>query len=256
VDYREALDILRRLKVTYDKLHQRGFESPEESRALNAEVQMLYGRIEPLALQLLGDENVEVEESHGHKAKFKNYIEAILFSSRTFYDTVGHGELTKLIGRVEQLANDPSVPTSPQSVSILLQTLRRFRACCQYVKKLPESERDIQDILWIMLRCQFEKVEREGTLAPFGLKSYRPDFGIPELRLLVEAKFVGESTVAGKLQDEILADVRPYLDSTSEYTGIAVLVYDAAHKIRDERPFVDALRSVEGIVDVVVVPGV
>jgi len=74
--------------------------------------------------------------------------------------------------------------------------------------------------------------------------------------VLIEAKFVGERTEVAKLQEEILADIPGYLQEGSKFTGIVVLVYDAAHKLRDERKFVEELRRVDGILDVMVVPGV
>ncbi|MGH9868167.1 MAG: hypothetical protein ACREAA_08400, partial [Candidatus Polarisedimenticolia bacterium] len=101
----------------------------------------------------------------------------------------------------------------------------------------------------------FERVQREETLPRFGLKAYRPDFGIPEIQSLIEVKFIGESTNPGNIQEEILADVPGYLASASGYQCLVALIYDATHKLRDPRAFVEALKTVEGIVDVIIVPG-
>ena len=56
------------------------------------------------------------------------------------------------------------------------------------------SERGVQDIIWIMLRAQSDRVDRESTPPRFGTKNYRPDFGIPDLSTLIEVKFIGERT--------------------------------------------------------------
>jgi hypothetical protein len=107
-----------------------------------------------------------------------------------------------------------------------------------------------------MLRAQFDRVDREETLPRFGTKGYKPDFGVPDLTTFVEVKFIGEKTEVAKIQEEILADVPGYLQAASQYTGIVVLVYDAAHKLRDSRKFIEDLRSVQGIVEVFVIPGI
>jgi len=106
-----------------------------------------------------------------------------------------------------------------------------------------------------MLRAHYDRVEREETLTRFGVKSYRPDFGIPDLRTLVEVKFVGESTKVGTLQEEIMADVPGYLGQATIYDCLVPIVYDAAHKLKDARGFIEALKTIDGIVDVLVVPG-
>jgi hypothetical protein len=103
---------------------------------------------------------------------------------------------------------------------------------------------------------QFDRVDRENILPRFAAKTYRPDFGVPDLRTFVEVKYIGAKTDVGAIQEEILADVPGYLSSSSEYAGIIVLVYDAAHKLRDARKFIEDLGSVEGIRQVIAVPGI
>lgn len=142
------------------------------------------------------------------------------------------------------------------SVTNLVQILRRFRECCQYIKDLPRDEKAVQDIMWIMLKSQFDRLDREETLLKFGTKSYKPDFGIPDLQILVEAKFVGDKTPVSKIQEEIIADIPGYLNESTKYKSIVALVYDAAHKLRDSRKFVEDLKSIDGIVDVLVIHGI
>jgi DpnII restriction endonuclease len=107
-----------------------------------------------------------------------------------------------------------------------------------------------------MLRSQYDRVDREDALPRFGAKSYKPDFGVPDLATLVEVKFVGDKTDPARVQEEILADVPGYLAEASPFSAIVVLVYDHAQKLRDPRKFVEDLRKVEGIIDVIVVPGI
>ena len=41
-----------------------------------------------------------------------------------------------------------------------------------------------------------------------------------------------------------------------KYTGILVLVYDQGQKLRDPRKFIEDIQSVEGILNVQVIPGI
>jgi hypothetical protein len=106
-----------------------------------------------------------------------------------------------------------------------------------------------------MLRSQLDRLDREETLAKFGAQAYKPDFGVPDLATLVEVKFIGEKTWVQDIQGEILADVPGYLREATGYISLIVFVYDAAQKLRDARRFVEDLRKVPGIIDVIVIRG-
>jgi hypothetical protein len=132
----------------------------------------------------------------------------------------------------------------------------QFRECCQYLVFPLQDEPAVQSVLWVILRSHFDRLEKEGTLPRFGAKSYRPDFGIPDLRVLIEAKFIGAKTEVSTIQDGIFGDIPGYLKSTPDYDAIVVFIYDAAQKLRDSRKFVEDMKAVEGIIDVIVVPGI
>jgi DpnII restriction endonuclease len=150
----------------------------------------------------------------------------------------------------------PAPKTRPEdhSTEALARVLRRFRECCKYAHEPPEDEAAVQHIVGIMIRSQFDLVDREDTLPKFGAKNYKPDFGIPGLITLVEVKYLGEKTQVASIQEEIIADVPGYLSDSSPYEHIVVFVYDAAHKLLDPRRFVDDLCSIKGIAEVI--PGV
>jgi hypothetical protein len=107
-----------------------------------------------------------------------------------------------------------------------------------------------------MLRSQFDRLDREETLPKFGTQAYKPDFRVPDLVTLVEVKFIGDKTRVQDIQGEILADVPSYLREATGSSSLIVFVYDAAQKLRDARRFVEDLRQVTGIIDVIVIPGV
>lgn len=152
-------------------------------------------------------------------------------------------------------AESPTVAQTGHSIAHLIDVLRRFRQCCQLLDPPPESEDVVQRILWIILRSHFDQIVRHDTLPKFAAKSYIPDFGVPDLRTLLEVKFVGTKTEVARIQEEILADVPGYLNDATDYDFIVVFVYDEAHKLRDAKKFTEDLESVHGIVKVIVVPG-
>ncbi len=166
--------------------------------------------------------------------------------------------LKSLIDEVKDYWQDePTDPEAQHSITDLIRVLRRFRECCQYLKSPPKREAEVQDIVWIMLRSHFDRLDREDTLPRFGVKNYKPDFGVPDLRTLVEVKFVGEKTKVGEdIQESILGDIPGYLNQHSKYDNLIVLVYDAAHKLRDPRKFIEDLRSADGIIEVFIIAGI
>ena len=256
MNYSEALSRLGELRDIFGKLRDSEKTPSDQFPVLSDEGKILYGELEEVILSVTGVQKVEVEVAYGYKAVFSNYIEAALFSSQPFYNSEGYNQLLKVYGRIQRLAQDPIVPQPEQAVTHLVEILGRYRECCQYIRKPPEDEKAVQDIVWIMLRSQFDRVEREETFQKFGNKSYRPDFGIPDLRTLIEVKYIGEKTNVSSIQDEILTDIPAYLSSSIKYTGILVLVYDQGQKLRDPRKFIEDIQSVEGILNVQVIPGI
>lgn len=252
MNHENLLAGLNELKSLIDQSKISGADVKE----LKDKAQIKYGELEEAILRITGINIVEVRIHGGHKVEFKNYIEAMLFSGMIYHDYVGYSQLLQVIGRVQMRIKDPVIPIVEPSITSLVTTLRRFRECCQYINELPRSEIAVQDIIWIMLRSQFDRVDREDTLPKFGIKSYRPDFGIPDLGVLVEAKYIGDKTTVAAIQDEIFADIPPYLSSSPKYSGIVVLVYDQAQKLRDPIKFIEDIKSIDGILDVLVIPGI
>lgn len=251
MDYKTALVKLDALRSAIEQ--QMADHSPSKERYAN--ICMLYGEVEEVVHRFGGVSKIEVPNNFSKAPTYPNFIEAGFLSGRTIHQHEGYSQLLKIIGKVKQAATDPYTPPAPPSVTDLSQMLRRFRECCQYVQP-PRDERGVQDILWIMLRSRYDRVDREDVLPRFGAKAYRPDFGIPDLQILVEVKFVGPNTNVGSIQEEILADVPGYLNDVKRFSGIVELLYDDAHKLRDPRKFIEDLRTVDGIIDVIVVPGI
>jgi hypothetical protein len=115
------------------------------------------------------------------------------------------------------------------------------------------GEREVQDILWLMLRPVAPDLEDEDTLPKFGHSTYRADFGIPSLGLLIEAKFARSAADFKAIEKQVLEDLVPYLKSPERYREVLVLIYDDSCSVQNHDTTVRALRSVAGITDVVIV---
>ena len=255
----EAVKKLERLRELVDEYNPIKYQSSERTTALHREIPQVYGEVAEVYKNYGGSQHVELVEGK-HKNIFPNYFEAGYLSGWTFHASQGYNELLKVLGRVRQEASQIAAPkTSPNeqlNVRDVGTILRRFRQSCQYLAKPLASERDVQDVMWIMLRSHFDRLDREDTLKRFGVKKYVPDFGIPELELLIEVKFIGDLTKPSDIQEELLADVPGYLQAEGGYTQMLAFVYDAAHKLLDERKFIEDLLTISGIIDVIVVPGI
>jgi hypothetical protein len=197
---------------------------------------------------------------------------------RSLHDPAVHGEAIAkrkcdLIGRLPLLdmnavdvldcamLEDAIVRLSAESarflpergMDYLVSVLTRFPQCLRKEKKNLQDEDDVQRVLWVMLRSQFDDLVDEEYLRRFGLKNYRLDIGIRSLRTIVEAKFVRPRADLGKLQDELLADIQGYLKSTDEFDKLILFIYDCSRRLHLDTQFVRDLEKIEGVQKVVII---
>jgi hypothetical protein len=114
------------------------------------------------------------------------------------------------------------------------------------------SEREVQDILYLMLRPVFLDLEDEDTLPKFGHSTYRADFGIPSLGLLIEAKYARSAGDFKDIEKEVLEDIVPYLQTPERYNRIVVFIYDHSASVQVHETTARALRRAPGIDGVVI----
>jgi hypothetical protein len=116
------------------------------------------------------------------------------------------------------------------------------------------SEREVQDILWIMLRSVFDDdVIDEETLPKFGLNSYRADFGLPRLGVLIEVKYARQAEDFKKIEQEVMIDSVAYLKKTDRYREIVVFIYDASGSVQYYDTTRRTLLDLENVTDVIIV---
>jgi hypothetical protein len=114
------------------------------------------------------------------------------------------------------------------------------------------QEREVQDILWLILRSYFPDVIDEDALPKLGHSTYKADFGIGSLRLIIEAKFAANRNDFKKIEKEIQEDCILYLRDL-RYDSLIVFIYDDSASVQEHDTTQRALMEIPGIVDVVIV---
>ncbi|MBQ1062005.1 hypothetical protein [Micromonospora sp. C41] len=115
------------------------------------------------------------------------------------------------------------------------------------------SEREVQDILWMMLRPVFPDLVDEETLRKIGHSTYRADFGIPSLGLLIEVKYARKASDFKEFEQQIFIDYVAYLTGNGPYRKLAVFIYDESGSVQEYGTTRRALLERPNITDVVIV---
>jgi len=158
---------------------------------------------------------------------------------------------------------DASIGQMVLSRSHLVAVLRRFEAAMRRwrwddggnanpIRWPITSEREVQDILWLILRSVFDDVVDEETLPKLGHSTYRADFGLPRMGALIEVKFARSHTDFKKIEKEVMEDSAAYLRGTSRYKEIVVFIYDESSSVQEHDITAAALRELDGVTDVVI----
>lgn len=159
---------------------------------------------------------------------------------------------------------DASIGQMVLSRSHLGAVLRRFEAAMRRwrwddgslanpIRWPITSEREVQDILWLILRSVFDDVIDEETLPKLGHSTYRADFGLPRLGVLIEVKYARSHGDFKKIEKEVMEDSIAYLRGTSRYKEIVVFIYDESASVQEHDITAAALRELNGVTDVVIV---
>jgi len=122
------------------------------------------------------------------------------------------------------------------------------------IKWLIKGEREVQDIVWLMLRPYFEDLIDEESLPKLGHSAYKPDFAIPSLSTLLEVKYVRKKADFKKVEKEILEDSVAYLAKTKQYKRLLVFIYDHSCSVQEYEETRRDLINVKNIADVIIVP--
>jgi len=144
-------------------------------------------------------------------------------------------------------------------ISHLLQVLESFpytiKRDLAYNKRELSDEKDVQRVLYMILRSHYSDLVDEEILGKFGLKHYQDDFGIPSLDTIIEVKVIRDNTNLKELQDQLMVDSIGYFKTMTGYRHLVYFIYNKANRLV-ESSFVSALQSLDPVAAVVIVPGV
>jgi hypothetical protein len=144
-------------------------------------------------------------------------------------------------------------------ISNLLQILESFpytiKRDLAYNGRELNDERDVQRVLYTILRSHYGDVVDEEVLGRFGLKHYQDDFGIPSLDTIIEVKVIKDTTDLKKLQEQLMVDSIGYFKTMTVYRHLVYFIYNKANKLVDSS-LISALQSLDPVAGVVIVPGV
>jgi hypothetical protein len=110
-----------------------------------------------------------------------------------------------------------------------------------------------RDILYVMLRSAFDDVIDEQTLPKVGHSSFRPDFAIPRLGVLVEVKFVRTVAAFKSIEREVMEDSVGYFVDAPAYRDLVVFIYDDSNSPEHHQQTKDALSWAPNVRGVVIV---
>jgi hypothetical protein len=114
------------------------------------------------------------------------------------------------------------------------------------------SERDVQNIIWIMLRPVFNDLVDEEALRKVGHSTYRADFAIPSLGLLIEVKYARKATDFKGIEKEIFEDYVAYLTEDGPYRKMTVFIYDESASVQEHGTTRNALLKLPNVTEVII----
>jgi hypothetical protein len=97
----------------------------------------------------------------------------------------------------------------------------------------PKNEKELQNIVEVMLRAREYEYRRESIRIPYSSKMYIPDFTFEVLHLALEMKLCNSRDRVREMIDEINGDIPAY---QTRYENIIFAIYDLGH-IRDVAEF-------------------
>lgn len=142
----------------------------------------------------------------------------------------------------KQYSSSPTLRTVPD----ILAALDEFMECVRYLNTrrsknavlILESEADVQDALFLMLRPWLSDLMYENPTDKVGNRFSIKDFLIPSARVVVEAKYVRDQSHGRAISKELHDDIEVYRNHP-KCDHLVFFIYDPNTFIPDVR----ALRS-------------
>jgi hypothetical protein len=116
-----------------------------------------------------------------------------------------------------------------------------------------KNEKDVQDFLFPILKSHFPELQEEDYLSKFAGTASKPDFGIENLGIAFEIKYISQRKNFKELSKEINDDSRQYFGKKSPFKTMIVLIYNGASKPTPVG-FIHDIESVDVISRVIISP--
>ena len=116
-----------------------------------------------------------------------------------------------------------------------------------------QDEADIQRLLYFQLRSVFPSTVYEDPQPKDGVRSTRPDFGIRDLRLAIEAKYIHRPNEFGRIQQELESDSASFFPGSGRYKKMIMFVYDASRSTDRHYSLQTHLKQLPNVADAFVV---
>jgi hypothetical protein len=116
-----------------------------------------------------------------------------------------------------------------------------------------ENEYHLQNFLWTVLAPLFPDLKEEEFTDSLGQLQPRTDLVIPSLRLIVEAKFMYDSTTPTEIIEQIAADVSLYLKRGSVYSSVIPVIWDNGARVEEHHKMLTGIKDLNGVYDAVVI---
>jgi hypothetical protein len=126
---------------------------------------------------------------------------------------------------------------------------KNSRAAKWYV----DNEYHVQALLWAMLAPVFPDLRREEYAPQVGPIQPRVDFGIPSLRLLIEAKFARTRAALKETVNEIAQDNSNYFATPGRYDRLLVFDWDNGAHSEDHALIREGMCKYDRVVDAIIV---
>jgi hypothetical protein len=167
---------------------------------------------------------------------------------------------------VQKMATElvPDYDTLVEALKATQSALRRWvwdekpnRQDISPARWLIDDESHVQSFLWAILEPRFgDQLYDEQYLPGFGQKQPRFDFGLANLKTIVEVKIARTHRDFPKIEEEVAGDLGLYFSEPERYDRMVVYVYDDSDRPHPEQ--YDTLRSSltqrdRRIVDVIIV---
>src|SRR5260370_29008693 len=104
-----------------------------------------------------------------------------------------------------------------------------------------------EDILGLIVRSYFPDVMDEDALPKLGHSTYKADFGIGSLKLIMEAKFATSKDDFKKIEKEVQEDCIPYLPDLL-YESLIVFIYHDSASVQEHDTTRQPFLTIPGLV--------